>query len=322
MLAKSKVSSAPSDEASSCALSLARRSARSLGEVDPLLPVDRVGAVGVNRHRQSTSLVVCDPEQPAGVAGQHQLLVVLAQAQRGDVLGGPVGAHVERPVGAEQHVSGARRTRPGRPAPPDRASGCRSTARAAGRPAPPRCQHALPAGPRRRGAVGRAAPSSAPPPWASRTLRPGWRASTPLGHELGGGDGGLDRVADGVPQVVAVKRGQAEPSRCRMHEYHGARVGGGRPERREPVVAEIAAADAGRYLDAPQPRQRHEVLKLGHGQRGDPEAGRRRVRARGRRVRLPRPAPGSRSGPGRSGPRAPARRGPGRAGSTVTAADG
>ncbi len=52
-----------------------------------------------------------------------------------------------------------------------------------------------------------------------------------------------------------------------MHEYHGAGIGGGRPERREPVVAEIAAADAGRYLDAPQPRQRHEVLKLGHGQR-------------------------------------------------------
>src|SRR6516164_3852668 len=47
----------------------------------------------------------CDPQQPGGIATQHQVGTG-AEAERPHLLHRMVGAHVERPVGAEQHLPG------------------------------------------------------------------------------------------------------------------------------------------------------------------------------------------------------------------------
>ena len=80
------------------------------------------------------------------------------------------------------------------------------------------------------------------------------------------GHRGLQRVADRVPQVVAVQGGDPEAPGGRVDEHHRAGPGGRLPERQEEVVAQIPAAHAGRDLHAVQAGHGHQAGQFLRGQ--------------------------------------------------------
>ena len=76
------------------------------------------------------------------------------------------------------------------------------------------------------------------------------------------GERRLDRVADGVPEVVLVHRRQREAARARVDEDERARLLGGGPEVAEARVAEVRAVRRGRDLDAAEAAVQHQLGKL------------------------------------------------------------
>ena len=95
--------------------------------------------------------------------------------------------------------------------------------------------------------------------------------SEPLQHprhgDVGRGDRGFQRVADRVPQVVAVQGGDARSPRVDGWMNTSAPVPGGRvPEREEEVVAQVPAAHAGRDLHAVQAGHGHQAGQFLRGQ--------------------------------------------------------
>ena len=216
---------------------------------------------------------------------------------------GLVGAHVKRPVGAEQHVPGAGEldqvgqhrlvVRQAVEVQPAQQLVGRPRVAGAGPPAGPRARvaagRAVPAARRRHARAARSGRGAAPGRRPSRAGRR--RSSSRPGSRRSSTGNGRPARAGRVLVVVGCTNTTAPVSAAAAQ--NGANLS----------VAEIAAGDTGRYLDAAQARQRHQVLKLGHRQRRDPGAARRQARARGRRAARRGLAPGSRSAPGRSAPR-------------------
>ena len=87
-------------------------------------------------------------------------------------------------------------------------------------------------------------------------------------HHVGRRGGRLERVRDGVPQVVVLERRRVEAARGRVDEHERPGRLGGLPERLEAVVAEEHAAHARRHFDALQHAGAHQLAQLAGGELG------------------------------------------------------
>ena len=92
----------------------------------------------------------------------------------------------------------------------------------------------------------------------------GWRSSTPAKSEAGGGDRGVERIADEVAEIIVLQP-VGRRRRGRVDEDEGAELRRGRPDRLQLRIVEIAAPDVRADHHAAQPELAHAAAKLRDG---------------------------------------------------------